>query len=685
MRGPWSLLLCLVVAGPALAEEPGPVDAELDALDLDDLLSLEVSVASLKATSVRESPGIVSVITREDILASGARDLIDVLREVPGFFFGVDVQGSVGVGIRGNWAHEGKLLLVVDGHEMNELGYQTTLFGHHYPVEAIERIEIIRGPGSAIYGGSAELGVVKVTTRAGAAIEGVRASARYAPPHGFYAGDGDSVGLIDGTLEVGRTHGELEWSLTGAIGRSVRSDNVYTALDGVTYDLGTNSTLTPLFLSGQLAYGQHHLRVAYDGYTVQSRDGFDVVTDVPLRFLQGGLFVEASSTFTLAEGLQLMPRLGYKRQQSYASSFDTDEERAVLVDTGLWSDRTYQRALVGATLSWDAFARANIVLGAEAFYDHAYGDGPTDDTRSIDWFRDDAGNEVQTLEFVTVAGFAQLLWPTDVVNFTVGGRVEGKSGFGVSAVPRVALTKVFDIGVHAKLLAAQAFRMPSVLNKSLEKVVDPNNEVTPERTTVIEAELGYQLAGVGRVTVNGFYTQIDDPIIYTYDEAADQETYFNRGQTKTAGAELELASQLGPVRTTLGYSFYAAVGDAVEDYAVPGTSALLAAPQHKLVARLSWEVARKVIVAPSLVLMAGRYAYTPTSPDAPEALPTEALVGLTVSAEDVGGLSGLGLALSGHDLLDTVARFPQPYAGGHAPLFGSGRQVMLRLSYAYER
>ena len=64
---------------------------------------MEVSVASLKAMSLRESPGIVSVVTREDMLSWGARDLVDVLRMVPGFYLGVDVQGAVGVGIRGNW------------------------------------------------------------------------------------------------------------------------------------------------------------------------------------------------------------------------------------------------------------------------------------------------------------------------------------------------------------------------------------------------------------------------------------------------------------------------------------------------------------------------------------------------------------------------------------------------------
>lgn len=684
----WAQSEPLAPGAPAATEavpvEPSLADAELDVLDLDDLLSLEVSVASLKATSVRESPGIVTVITREEILVSGARDLIDVLRMVPGFFFGTDVQGVVGMGVRGNWAHEGKVLLIVDGQEMNELGYQTTQLGHHYPVETIDRIEIIRGPGSAIYGGSAELGVVKVTTRGGAAIEGVRGSVRYGPPHGFYAGAGDTAGFVDATLEVGRTHGELEWSLAASLGRSVRSDETYRALDGEAFDLGPASALMPLFLNGAIAYGPHRLRVVYDGYALDSQDGFDAITTFPVGYSHNGLFVEAASALELVDGLQLLPRLSYKRQQSYQTSFDTAEERTELIDTGLWLDRTYQRALAGATLSWDFYGRANLVVGVEGFYDHAYGEGDADDTREFDWFLDGT-DEVQTLEFFTLAGFAQLLWPTDIVNFTVGGRIEGHSAFGVSAVPRLALTKVFDFGLHAKLLGAQAFRMPSVVNKSLEKIVDPDNEVQPERTTVLEGEVGYQVAGLGRITANGFYTQISDPIIYTYDEVAEQETYFNRGQTQTAGLELEVAAQLGPTRSTLGYSFYTALGERVPDYEVPGSGALLAAAQHKLTARVVWEVYRKITVAPSLALTAEQYGYTAESPDVPESLPVKALIGLSVAAEDLGGIMGLGASLTAHDLLDQVEAFPQPYFGGHAPLFGSGRQVVLRVSYAYER
>src|ERR1700740_149535 len=114
--------------------------------ELEKLINSLISVASKKPLNVRESPSIVTLVTAEEIKNSGARDLIDVLRLVPGVDFGVDVQGVVGIGMRGNWAHEGKVLILLDGQEMNEILYATTQFGNHFAVDQIKKIEIIRAP-----------------------------------------------------------------------------------------------------------------------------------------------------------------------------------------------------------------------------------------------------------------------------------------------------------------------------------------------------------------------------------------------------------------------------------------------------------------------------------------------------------------------------------------------------------
>jgi len=129
------VLLSLISGRPAAAQEEGPApsggaesaeseDDDMDDLflnmDLDRLLDLKVYVTTQTPMTVHETPGIVTVITGDEIRASGARDLVDVLRLVPGIDFGTDVEGTVGIAVRGNWAHEGKALLLFDGQEMNE-------------------------------------------------------------------------------------------------------------------------------------------------------------------------------------------------------------------------------------------------------------------------------------------------------------------------------------------------------------------------------------------------------------------------------------------------------------------------------------------------------------------------------------------------------------------------------------
>ena len=158
------LLAALLIINYSLliAQTDSAGQKTLEEMSLPDLL--KIKIATNKEQELEEAPSIVSVITRKEIEGYGCRDVSDILRLVPGFEFGVDVDGIVGLGFRGIWVHEGKSLIMLNGHTLNDFGYGNNNFMGSLPAGMIERVEIIRGPGSAIYGAFAEVCVINIIT-----------------------------------------------------------------------------------------------------------------------------------------------------------------------------------------------------------------------------------------------------------------------------------------------------------------------------------------------------------------------------------------------------------------------------------------------------------------------------------------------------------------------------------------
>ena len=242
-----------VASSSGFAQDTAYIES-LRAMSLEQLLNLEVSIASIDARPIREQPGIVSVVSRAEIRERGARDLAEILQLVPGFGLGVDVQSVVGPTFRGLWAYEGKTQLIVDGIELNEDLYGTIQLGSHVPAEQIEQVAIIRGPGSARYGGTAELAVIRVTTR-GAKMNGGYAT--YTPEV--------ADGRFAQTFNAGVGYELEDWrlSLTTYQSENFRSNQDYVGLDGNTLDLTGVSDVNPWNINLGVGWKDLNLRVIY--------------------------------------------------------------------------------------------------------------------------------------------------------------------------------------------------------------------------------------------------------------------------------------------------------------------------------------------------------------------------------------------------------------------------------------
>ncbi len=170
------LVLWLAPGFHAAAQTPPPDLAEIEFEDLIQLRVQEVFGASDRLQPVTEAPSSVSIVTAQDISRHGYRTLADILRGVRGFYVTDDRNYSY-VGARGfnrPGDYSTRVLLLVNGHRVNDNVYDQANVGAEFLIDAamFERVEIIRGPASSLYGTNSLFATVNVITRTGASLNG---------------------------------------------------------------------------------------------------------------------------------------------------------------------------------------------------------------------------------------------------------------------------------------------------------------------------------------------------------------------------------------------------------------------------------------------------------------------------------------------------------------------------------
>jgi len=629
---------------------------DIQEISIESLLNAEVDIATVKPQTTRETAGIVTVITREEIVNSGARDTIDLLRLVPGFSFGVDVQGTIDVGFRGNWGHEGKVLLLIDGQEMNELLYSTNALGNRYPVDQIERIEIIRGPGSAIYGGSAELAVINIITR-GAELGGVAFD-------GVYGQMADSFARRTMSVSYGQKFKSgLSLAASGFVGQGNRSDRTYTDFEGNSYSSVDNAATNPLFFNVALGYRDLRLRFIYDDFTFGGKDGYGTVLPTKTNTQFRSYVGDARYQLKLGERITLTPRVNFRFQNPW--HYDDP-------NSPVFSDYSVYRLLGNVLLSYDVTKQLNVLAGVESYYDHA----KLNDLR-LGGSQALFGTE-DHVSYENVAEVFQAIYNASIANFVVGARYEQHSEFGSSFVPRAAITKLIG-RFHAKLLFSQAFRAPGIEN------INFGRDLKPEKTTVFEGEVGYELTDHMFASLNAYDITIKRPIIYDVDPATLEEVYQNFDQTGTRGIEAEYRLRYARGYATLSYSYYyEGKKNKVALYEVPTDDAvMLAFPAHKVAASGSLNLWRNLSLNPSVIALSERWGYMSGDDMGNPVLGREGaalLLNAYLLYRDL-GIDGLDVGVGGFNLLDSDVPYLQPYNGGHAPLPGPSREILGRITF----
>ncbi|AYB30166.1 TonB-dependent receptor plug domain-containing protein [Chryseolinea soli] len=618
--------------------------------DLQKILNKNVAVSSKNGLTTRETPGIITVISAEEIQNSGARDMIDVLRLVPGFDVQQDLQFVMGIGLRGSWANEGKVLVMMDGQPFNELLYQTVAIGNRFPVDAVERIEIIRGPGSAIYGGSAEYGVINIITKAADSLNGV---AVYGTG-GFHA---NAVGRTNGGVMASRKTDTFSWDFNAFKGNGIVSDQRQhqdLLQDYGVQDLSKVTRADPTNLNLGLKYKSLSFRTMYDEFE----------TSDPTTFVSNkNFFADLRYAWKASSKLLITPQLKYYNQVPWTYGNRETEEKSFNVRA--------TRALAQVDAIYDFSRKASVTFGGVYFQDEGK------DLLNGGLFQGD-----QTLKLNNFAFFAQGLFKHRLANATLGFRYEKNNRYGAAFVPRIALTKKIE-NFHFKVLFSQAFRAPSLQNINIAL----NGQVKPEKSNVFEVELGYQFTPEMLLAVNAFNITTKNVLVYgsqgNDEDGTFEEWYENSKKSGSRGLEAVYSIRKKTWYANLTYSYSTALKDnTVATYSVPGQSQYVGFSKSKITLNTNFYLTSRLSFNPTFIYASKRYAYTMLDDDGNPALTTldpYMLVNAFFNYRNI--LPGFNLGAGAYDIGNARPAIPEAYNGGYAPISGRSREYVVKISY----
>ncbi len=190
------IALTILTRADVLAQKPPPLD--LTEASLDELMNMQVISVSKKEESLSKAPGSIYVITQDDIRHSGATNVPDLLRIVPGVDVARINANTWAISIRGfNNRYSSKVLVLIDGRTVFSPGFSGVFWDQQsLPLENIDRIEVIRGPGGTVWGANAMNGVINIITKAARDTHGSLISA-----------EAGSQGVAEGLAQYGGAAG----------------------------------------------------------------------------------------------------------------------------------------------------------------------------------------------------------------------------------------------------------------------------------------------------------------------------------------------------------------------------------------------------------------------------------------------------------------------------------------------
>lgn len=485
----FSFIFCVV---SAQQQDSSKVDAFYK-MSLEEILDVKISVDSKFEYEKKNSPSINTVITAEEITLIGARNLMDVLQTVPGLSISVGGVPYYGVNIRGNGSNFGKILVLLDGDVINEASYGLAHVGDRINVNQIERIEIIQGAGSVLYGGWAEYGVINIVTKKN--VNGVS----------FKAGIDQYQLSYKGGAYVNEDVGDFSISASMYSGyREIRKDTVYSSQVDTNYYYSKYNE-RPLMMSVGLGYKDISLKYIVDGYKTDFHfpveEGYNSEVDFDMEK------VVLTYDHEFSKDKKIVAKLDGTWHHPYR--FTVNKSPITVNSNKTYKFQTVYSETINKRIKW--------IAGIEGMYNWGF-------------YQNFFFPEMRENEYYTISPFVSLEYQYKNLLTTAGFRYSYNTVYQSAYSPRLSMRYNFGM-FYSKAMFNYAYRPPSI--GELLFVSD----IQPETTTTYEVQVGIDKP---RFKTSLSYYNILSRNTISYTSVVNMiATGINGAQTGTAGLEGE--------------------------------------------------------------------------------------------------------------------------------------------------
>jgi outer membrane receptor for ferrienterochelin and colicins len=681
-----AMLLALISASVLAAQQPQKVDlAQAEEEELAQAYGDKsfVSIATGSRQPIARAPSVATVITAEDIAAIGAADLDEVLETVPGLHVARSPLGYNPIyTIRGIYTqYNPQVLMLVNGIPITGVTFgDRSQIWAGMPVDNIARIEVIRGPGSALYGADAFSGVINVITKTATDADGTQL--------GLRAG---SFNSLDGWMQHGGQWGAVDVAAYLRAGRTDGQQQIITKDAQSTLDTlaGTSASLAP----GPVNLGYD----AIDGRIDLSRDKWRLRAGIQQRSNAktgagvasaldpaGSNYGERVNTDLTYQDTNFAPDLDLTAQASYF--YITEQSNLTLYPPGSnLGTGVFPNGVIGNPDKWERHLHFNLSAAYTHFQSHKlrFGAGTQDD----DLYRTQESNNYSTGAPGPVIEVTPFLLPhSRRVNYvyaqdewafakdwylTAGVRHDQYSDFGGTTNPRLALVWETAYNLTSKLLYGRAFRPPSF--SELYNVNNPvligNPNLKPETNRSTELAFSWQATSTLQANLNLFH--------YLWEDILRPDSFGvvqNAGRQHGDGFETEVVWDANQsLRLSGNYAQQRSIDETTDQDA--GN-----APRHHLYARADWRFMPRWTLDAQLNYVADRKrAPGDTRPPIADYHTED----LTLRSNNQRG--DWGFAFKVLNLFNADAREPSPYGTPFVPIPNdlplAGREWRVELSH----